>query len=152
VRRLAALAVLVREDAERLRDRLRLANTEFERLTAMAEGWTGTSPSPSHDGDRGLLYRLGPQTFIDSVLLAWSRATQDPTDTRWRAMATLPARWETPAFPLRAADLLARGMAKGPALGAALRSAEEEWIAQGFPRDPDSLERIADAAAQTTVS
>jgi len=118
----------------------------------MAEGWTGISPPANDDDARGLLYRLGPQTFIDSVLLAWSRATQDPTDTRWRAMATLPARWETPAFPLRAADLLARGMAKGPALGAALRSAEEEWIAQGFPRDPDSLERIADAAAQTTVS
>jgi len=152
VRRLAALGILVREDAERLRDRLRLANVEFERLTAMAEGWTGISPPANDDDARGLLYRLGPQTFIDSVLLAWSRAAQDPTDTRWRAMATLPARWEAPVFPLKAADLLARGMTKGPALGAALRSAEGAWIAEGFPRDPDSLARIADAAARTTVS
>jgi poly(A) polymerase len=152
VRRLAALGILVREDAERLRDRLRLANAEFERLDAMAEAWERISPSGSDDGDRGLLYRLGPQTFIDSVLLAWSRATQDPTDARWRAMATLPARWEAPAFPLKAADLLARGMTKGSALGAALRRAQEVWIAEGFPRDPDSLARIADAAARTTVS
>src|SRR5262249_38342759 len=64
VRRLAALGILVREDAERLRDRLRLANVEFEQLAAMAEAWAGISASASDDGDRGLLYRLGSQTFI----------------------------------------------------------------------------------------
>jgi poly(A) polymerase len=152
VRRLAALSVLVREDAERLRERLRLANAEFDRLAAMAEAWRHISSSASDDEARGLLYRLGPQTFIDSVLLAWSRATQDATDGSWRTTATLPARWHAPAFPLKAADFLARGMAKGPALGAALRRAEEAWIAEGFPRDPDSLARIADEAARTTVS
>jgi hypothetical protein len=43
-------------------------------------------------------------------------------------------------------------MAKGPALGSALRRAEEEWVVQGFPRDRDSLARIADAAARATAS
>jgi len=152
VRRLAALGVLVREDAERLRDRLRLANVEFERLAAMAETWTAISFQMSEDAGQALLYRLGPRTFIDSVLLAWSRALEEATDKSWRAVATLPARWHAPVFPLKAADFLARGMAKGPALGAALRRAEEEWIAEGFPRDPASLARIADAAARTTVS
>ena len=73
VRRLGALAVTMREDAERLRDRLRLANTEFERLAAMAEAWADISSPIRDDAARALLYRLGSQTFIDSVLLAWMR-------------------------------------------------------------------------------
>ena len=39
VGRLGALAVSVAEDAERLRERLRLANAEYERLASMADGW-----------------------------------------------------------------------------------------------------------------
>ena len=39
VRRLGALGVAVVEDAERLRERLRLANAEYERLASMADGW-----------------------------------------------------------------------------------------------------------------
>src|SRR5262249_27147345 len=117
-----------------------------------ADAWRDISSPASDDEARGLLYRLGSQTFIDSVLLAWSRATQDAADKRGRATATLPARWHRPVFPLKAAAFLARGMAKGPGLGAAVRRAEEKWIAEGFPRDLASLARIADAAARTTVS
>jgi poly(A) polymerase len=40
-----------------------------------------------------------------------------------------------------------RGIAKGPALGAALRAAEEAWIAAGFPDDARALAAIADASA-----
>ena len=34
-------------------------------------------------------------------------------DTGWHDLATLPERWPAPAFPLRAADFLARGLPKG---------------------------------------
>jgi len=51
-----------------------------------------------------------------------------------------------PVFPLKAADFMARGVAKGPALGAAMRAAEEAWIAQDFPMDDAAVGRIADAA------
>jgi len=40
---------------------------------------------------------------------------------------------------LRAADFIARGVEKGPALGAALARAEEAWIAAGFPSDKAAL-------------
>jgi poly(A) polymerase len=43
--RLGALAVSVKEDAERLRDRLRVANVEYTRLASMAEGWWRVSPA-----------------------------------------------------------------------------------------------------------
>ncbi len=43
--------------------------------------------------------------------------------------------WSAPAFPLKAADLMERGVEKGPALGAAMRAAEAAWIAADFRED-----------------
>jgi poly(A) polymerase len=147
IRRLGALGLLIVEDAERLRDRLRLANAAHERLLAMAERWWHVSPAHGEADARVLLYRLGPVHFCDRVLLAWSRAPAGAADPAWRALATLPARWTPPRFPLRAADLMSRGLAKGPALGAALLAAEEAWVAAGFPSDPETLADIASRAA-----
>jgi poly(A) polymerase len=42
---------------------------------------------------------------------------------------------------------MSRGLAKGPALGAALRAAEDAWIAAGFPSDRETLDDIASRAA-----
>jgi poly(A) polymerase len=39
---------------------------------------------------------------------------------------------------------------KGPALGVAIRAAEEAWIAAGFPADPAELAGMADRAVQGT--
>jgi poly(A) polymerase len=147
VRRFGALAVRIVEDAERLRERLRLANAEHERLAAMADGWWRIVPADEVPA-RALLYRLGPQQFTDRVLLAWSRSPAGAGDAAWRALATLPARWSAPVFPLKAADFIARGLAKGPALGKAMRAAETLWIAAGFPADAAALNEIADAAAR----
>ncbi len=147
VRRLGALGVVIAEDADRLRDRLRLSNHEHAVLLAMADGWWRMSPAPDEAPAKSLLYRIGPEAFCDRALVAWSRAPAGAADPAWLALAALPARWERPRFPLRAADLLARGVAKGPGLGAALAAAEAAWIAAGFPSEPDILARIADRAA-----
>jgi tRNA nucleotidyltransferase/poly(A) polymerase len=150
VRRLGALAVLITEDAERLRQKLRLFNAEHERLTAMAHLWWRVSPALG-DGARALLYRLGPTHFLDRVLLAWTRAPQSAADPAWRELAALPARWIAPPFPLKSADLMARGVVRGPMLGEAMRAAEQAWIAAGFPQDQAALDRIADDAARGGV-
>jgi poly(A) polymerase len=127
---------------------LRLFNAEYERLAAMAARWWRVSPALEEAGARALLYRLGPTTYLDRVLLAWTRAPQGAADPAWRDLGSLPLRWTAPRFPLRSADLTARGVAKGPALGAAMRAAEESWIAAEFPRDKVTLDRIADDAAR----
>lgn len=145
VRRLGALGVAVVEDAERLRERLRLANQEYERLASMADGWWHISPQLGEQGAHALLYRLGPDRFADRVLLAWTRSPQGAADHAWRLLATLPARWTAPRFPLKAADFIARGVAKGPRLGTAMRAAEEAWIAAGFPDEEAAIAAIADA-------
>jgi poly(A) polymerase len=147
IRRLGALGLFIVEDAERLRDRLRLANAEHERLLAMAQRWWQVSPAHGAADARAFLYRLGPVGFCDRVLLAWSRSEAGAADPSWHALATLPSRWTPPRFPLRAADLMSRGLAKGPALGAALQAAEEAWVAAGFPSDPETLAAIASRAA-----
>jgi poly(A) polymerase len=146
IRRLGALGVMVKEDAERLAARLRLANAEAERLLALEPWWR---VEPQERPGRALLYRLGPQSFVDRVLLAWSRAQAGAADEAWRHLVSLPQRWPVPAFPLKAADFTARGVPVGPALGAALRAAEAAWIAAEFPAEPAALDAIADAASRS---
>jgi poly(A) polymerase len=146
VRRLGALGVAVAEHAERLQARLRLANAEHARLASIADGWWRVLPG-NDQAARALLYRLGPERYLDRVLIAWSRSPAGVADDAWHALTTLPARWTVPVFPLKAQDFLKRGMEKGPALGAALAAAEAAWIATDFPRDVMSIESIANAAA-----
>jgi poly(A) polymerase len=149
VRRLAALGVMVVEDAECLWQRLRLSNAEHERLAAMADGWWRVTADEA--AARVLLYRLGPEYYVDRVLLAWARSDASATDPAWRATATLAERWVAPVFPIKAVDLMARGIAKGPRLGAALAAAEAAWIAQGFPHDKAALAAIADDAGRNAA-
>jgi poly(A) polymerase len=147
VRRLGALALRTTEDAVRLWQRLRLANAEHDRLAYMAKDWWRIAPG-SEATARALLYRLGPERFADRVMLAWTRSPAGAADRAWHSMATLPARWTAPQFPLKAADFIQRGMKQGPALGAALRAAEQAWIAADFPGDAAAIAAIADAAAK----
>ncbi len=149
VRRLGALAVMVAEDAERLWQKLRLTNNEHERLASLAEGWRRISPDFGEQVSRALLYRLKPEHFTDHALLGWARSQASAHDEAWRALASLPQRWSAPVFPLKAADFIARGVEKGPVLGAALTAAEKAWIAAGFPSDADALAAIAQAAAKS---
>ena len=148
VRRLGALAVAVPEDAERLWQRLRLSNSEHERLASMGEGWGRISPLYGEKAGKALLYRLRPQQFTDRVLLGWARSNATAHDTEWHALATLPQRWTAPMFPLKAADFMKRGVPQGPALGAALAAAEQAWVALGFPDDATALGAIVDDASK----
>jgi poly(A) polymerase len=150
VRRLGALGVIVKEDGERLALRLRLSNAEAERLAAL-DFWWRVSPASGNQAAHALLYQLGPQPFLDRILLAWSRSDAGAADKAWRELASLPQRWTAPVFPLRAADFIRRGIAPGPALGTALRAAELAWIAADFPDDRDAIEAIADIAASATA-
>jgi poly(A) polymerase len=148
LRRLAALGVFVIEDAERLWGQLRLTNVEHERLRALAQQWRGLSPAIGATAARALLYRLGPERFVDRVLIAWSRSPAGANDPDWVALANLPSRWTAPVFPIKSAEFVRRGVPKGPQLGQALRAAEEAWIAADFPDDPVALDAIAAQAAR----
>jgi tRNA nucleotidyltransferase/poly(A) polymerase len=143
VRRLGALAAYVVEDAERLASRLRLANVEAAQLASMADRWW--APPADDHAARASLYRIGADRYRDRILLGWARDGHGADHAHWRELATLPQRWAPPVFPLKSADFTARGIEKGPALGVAMRAAEEAWIAQGFPLLPEALSAIVEA-------
>jgi len=137
--RLGALGLFVADNAERLRERLRLSNEETSRLHAMATR-PPLTPSLSDQARKAALYRRGEAAFRDAALLAWADSGADANDAAWRDLVALPDTWTAPKFPLSGKDLAARGVAEGPAMGARLRDIEERWIAAGFP-DRDWIER-----------
>ncbi len=142
VRRLAALAVAVTEDAKRIAMRLRLSNAEAKRLDSMGHRWWRLAGMDEARAKQRL-YRLGEEAYRDRLLLAWARAgNTDPAP--WRELSGLPQRWSAPKFPLKAADFIARGIAEGPTLGHVLTLAEDAWLAADFPLDQASLAFIAD--------
>jgi poly(A) polymerase len=145
VRRLAALAVAVTEDARRLATRLRLSNAEAKRLDSMGHRWWRLADMDEPLAKRRL-YRLGEAAYRDRLLLAWARAGGNTDPKPWRDHASLPQRWSAPKFPLRASDFIARGIAEGPALGHVITLAEDAWLAADFPLDGATLAAIADQA------
>jgi poly(A) polymerase len=146
IRRLAALAVAVTEDAKRVAARLRLTNAEAKALDSMGHRWWRLAGMDEATARRRL-YRLGADHYRDRLLLAWARAGGNTDSTHWRQLALLPERWRAPKFPLKAADFIARGIAEGPVLGQALALAEDAWLAADFPLEEAALKTIADQAA-----
>jgi poly(A) polymerase len=137
--RLAALAVEVREDAEHLRDRLRLSNEETARLVR-AESHRPTFESATSEATaRSHLYAEGTSAYRDRVLLAWARSGDGPADAAWRNHLTLPERWQVPRFPFGGEDVMALGVPAGPRVGALLRAVETWWIAGNFAADEAAL-------------
>lgn len=143
VRRLGALTIAISEDAKRLTERLRLSNAEAKRLDSMGHRWWRMVGMDDARSMR-LLYRLGRDAYCERLMLAWARSGDSPQSARWHQLATLPARWSPPAFPLKSDDFIARGVGRGPLLGQALGLAEDAWLSQGFPLDAASLDAIAD--------
>ena len=135
--RLAALAVSVSEDAERLAARLRLSNNELAVLLLGAEDHAAAA-LPDEAAAKRALYQLGPCRFEASVLLASADAGIAPDDQSWRQALRLADRWRVPEFPLRGPDIMALGE-KGPAIGGILRRVEAEWVAGGFAASREEL-------------
>jgi poly(A) polymerase len=136
--RLAALAVFVAEDAERLAQRLRLSNAE-QAVLLLGTNDHERVELPDEIAARRSLYKLGPCKFEAHVLLAAADEGAAPDDARWRQALRLADRWQAPEFPLRGTDITALGDVKGPEIGETLRTLEAEWIASDFTLDRDAL-------------
>jgi poly(A) polymerase len=132
-RRLGALAVLVREDAERLRARLALSNEEYRRLDAIGSGWHGIDPARGEPAGRIALFRVGPRAFLDRALVAFARSAAPINRPDWLALLTLPQRWKAPSLPVSGEDLMRAGLAEGPGIGTALAWIRQAWMEAGFP-------------------
>lgn len=131
--RLAALAVSVREDALRLRERLRLSNEEFdriERIAAALEGITGHAGPPGLTPLRHLAQRVGADAVAAALVLLTARAE---APRREAAQALIAGLGRTPSFRPSGRDVLALGAAAGPEVGRVLAEARRLWIEAGCP-------------------
>lgn len=138
--RLAALAVETAEDVERLVARLRLSGEEREVLLLAVGPSSRLARAPSPALARELLYREGRERYRRLIALSLARCLAVPvTDADWLDALSLPGRWSAPVFPVKGADLVARGLRPGPRIGATLRALEDWWIAEGFAPDRAAL-------------
>jgi len=147
--RLAALGIAIGEDAERLRERLRLANAEADRLRSAATaliGLHGIQAPPSFQGLRALLFGAGRQGARDALMLAHAESEALPPDGAFAAADLFLADAPEPRLPLSGADLIARGVKAGRPVGQALRAFQALWIRAGFPREPETLARLIEQA------
>lgn len=150
VLRLAALGVEVPEDAERLRDRLRLSNEDTTKLTQAAMRAFAFDPAVAESAAKVQLYAHGATTYRERVLLAWVRSGEGPASDAWRRRLTLPDRWQPPRFPIGGADVMALGVPAGPRVGELLQALEDWWIAGDFSADEAALRAQLSALAGTT--
>ena len=146
VRRLAALGVMTRDDADRLRERLRLSNEEHRRIEAygaMVELLKTRTLPVDGAAMRPLVAEHGVEPLADTLR---ALAGEPRPDVRTDALAALH-RFEVgeepvPVFPLRGRDLIAGGVEKGPRVGELMAAARRAWLAQGCPSDETSIRAL----------
>jgi poly(A) polymerase len=87
------------------------------------------------------LFRFGRQAAADAFILA--QADDYPERAAaWDEARKCLAETLEPRLPFSGADLIARGMSAGTAIGEALKELEAAWIRAGFPTDPAHLDRL----------
>ncbi|HJW77298.1 MAG: CCA tRNA nucleotidyltransferase [Microvirga sp.] len=150
VHRLAALAVMVAEDADRLRDLLRLSGAEHARLAAYA-AVLARMKSRAEPLDAAAVRRFVAEAGIATVRDVLTATEGEPrprlTGDGLQAYRRFAAGEEAaPQFPLKGADLVRRGIAKGPEVGRRLERAREAWLAEGCLLDPAATARLLDVA------
>jgi poly(A) polymerase len=147
--RLAALVVEVGEDADRLRDRLRLSNEEHARLARLGLRAPDIGPAQAEQAARAHLYADGASAHRDRVLVSWARSGAAPDAQAWRHRYALAERWRPPRFPLGGDDVMALGFPAGPRVGILLRAVEAWWIAGDFVVDETALRaKLRELASQ----
>jgi len=130
VLRLAAL-LPDRASATEVAARLKLSNAERERLLTLLDG-----PLPPPDADTEMLRRALadiPEEILSGRSFLRHEPVVDGPLFRDHLAAT-----EAPVFPLRGSDALALGLAPGPAMGDALRTVRDWWLARGCADDAEA--------------
>ena len=149
VLRLAAFAIRVREDADRLRDRLRLSNAEYRRLHAAAhalEALHGHATPPEGTNLAELVFSRGVDAVRDALVLAQVDCGAGADDARWAASSEAANELRELKLPVTGDDLKQRGVTEGREIGATLKTLQAKWIRAGFPRDPGAIARLIDEA------
>ena len=143
--RLAALAVVIAEDADRLHERLRLANAEWRRLASAAAALTplhGIEAPPDVRDLRKLLFAVRRRAARDALVLAQAESRASGDDAAFAGADRFLADAPESELPVGGADLAARGVPAGPRVGQILSAFRDLWVDAGFPTEPETLDRL----------
>ena len=113
-------------DLKSIQARLKFANGLRDRLYA-----AGIATARLAEADEAvlkrLIYGLGREAVEDAVFLIAAHLGRSP-----EAMIGHLNALDVPAFPLKGADLIARGMSPGPEVGQRLKQIETDWLNHDF--------------------
>ncbi len=153
IRRLGAVLETDGPGAEKVAERLRLSKAQARRVVGLVAPSVSLSPAMDGPAARRALRRVGADSFRDFVLVAWAEYRNrfdgiDSAVTRgWTRLLDEADGWVPVSLPVRGADVLALGVARGPAIGALLAQVEEWWEAADFRPDRDAcLARLRELA------
>jgi len=148
--RLAALSVMVREDALRLRETLRLSNDEFDRIERIAlalEALSGRASPVTLAALRHLAHRVGQDAVAAGLVLLGARGEPQ---AQGETQAMIAALARTPRFLPSGRDVIALGVPAGPLVGQVLEAARRGWIESGAPAG-EAAQMAAVARAVATL-
>lgn len=148
VLRLAALLPDDQVAAMALASRLRLSNSDRDRIVAALAPTPVLKSWMSPREIRREVYRAGQAVFRDRATLAWAASPRTATAIQWRGMLALADGWTPPELPLTGQEILAAGVPRGPLVGEVRREVEEWWIDHDFLDDKLSLIERLKAVAQ----
>ncbi|MFZ5668669.1 MAG: CCA tRNA nucleotidyltransferase [Pseudomonadota bacterium] len=145
------LAALLPDDprvAQDVAERLRLSNSQKDRMVAAAGSEPRIVSWMSPRETRRAVYRIGARAFADRVKLAWAASDRPAAATQWRALIPLAETWSPPPFPLTGEEVIAAGVPRGPLVGQVMREVEEWWIDLDFIDDKLAAVERLKAVAQ----
>jgi len=148
--RLAALAVAAREDGQRLRERLRLSNDEFDRIERIAlalERLGGRIGLPSIAELRHVALGVGNDAAAGALVLLKASAEED---VGRGAQALIGELARTPPFMPTGKDVIGLGIPPGPQVGRVLETARHSWIEAGCPDGAEEQAVFVKAALTVT--
>lgn len=125
--------------------RLKLSNQVQKRLLQARHPAPDIHPGLTEGALRGYLYRLGPETVRDRLLLYFAEVRFENFSLQEKQAMDIIDHWQgAPAvFPLKGRDLLERGYKPGPKLGKTLKTLEDWWVRDGCTADQKAcLDRL----------
>lgn len=126
IRRLAAIK---NYNIPELAERWKLSGADHKQLKMAKQETDFSNPKIA-------LRRLGPERFIDSVLLT---AAEGKLNYNVDEMIEFAENWQIPKFPIVGKDVLALGLTEGKAIGQILVRLEHYWEANNFHYSREDL-------------
>ena len=132
---IARLALIVAgAAAPTIQARWRLSNEEMTRSAAIVEAARLLQDLKVHEAAYRYPAALADAIEVAAVLSGWTEAGKSAVLDQLSHVTLVP-------FPITGSDLIARGYAPGPALGAELSRLEQAWIDSGLSLDREALLR-----------